>query len=57
MTMDNYIRFFHTLYTVNEYTELKKLQALAERAKQKLVPKFEDKVIKKLPKKILIQQN
>ena len=45
MTMDSLV------YTVNEYIELLKLQALAIRAKENLVPKFQDKVIKRLPKK------
>ena len=48
MTMDI------SMYTVNEYIELLRLQAQSERAKENLVPKFEDKVIKKLPKKTLI---
>ncbi len=39
------------VYTVNEYIELKKLHALAIRAKENLVPKFANKIIKKLPKK------
>ncbi len=43
--MDNLV------YTVNEYIELKKLHALSIRAKENLVPKFGDKVIKKLTKK------
>ncbi len=42
------------VYTVNEYIELKKLEALSIRAKENLVPKFENKVIKKLPKKMPI---
>ncbi len=44
------------VYTVNEYIELKKLEALSIRAKENRLPKFEDKVIKKLPKKIPIYQ-
>ena len=51
MTMDSLV------YTVNEYIELKKLHALAERAKENLVPKFQNKVIKRLPKKIPIHQS
>ena len=40
-----------SVYTVNEYIELRKLEALSIRAKENLVPKFKDKVIKKLTKK------
>ena len=39
------------VYTVNEYIELLRLQAQSERAKENQLPKFENKVIKKLPKK------
>ena len=45
------------VYTVNEYIELKKLEALSIRAKENQLPKFENKIIKKLPKKTPIHQN
>ena len=49
----NFVEMDSPVYTVNEYIELMRLHALAIRAKENRVPKFEDKVIKRLPKKIL----
>ena len=46
-----------SMYTKDEYRELKILHAIANRAKEKELPKIENKLIKKLIKKIPIHQN